>query len=100
MPVRTVAAEEDPGDEGRLLGPLRHVEVADVEPPRRRRPRPQPLIVVVVVAHAAGQRIRSRVDSSDEGMGTSAARESAQPQDRTAAGQWGRTVWWGCFIYR
>lgn len=66
-----MAAEEDPGDEGRLLGPLRHVEVADVEPPRRRRPRPQPLIVVVVVAHAAGQRIRSRrgrIDSSDEGM--------------------------------
>ena len=36
--VHTVAAEEDPGDEGRLLGPLRHLlEVADVEPPRRRR---------------------------------------------------------------
>jgi hypothetical protein len=31
-----VAAEEDPGDEGRLVGPLRHLDVDDVEPPRRR----------------------------------------------------------------
>ena len=46
--VHTVAAEEDPGDEGRLLGPLRHLlEVVDVEPPRRRRP------LLPVLAHAA-----------------------------------------------
>ena len=56
-----MAAEEDSGDEGRLLGPLRHVEVADVEPPRRRRPRHsfprlQPLLLLVVVAHAAPSR--------------------------------------------
>lgn len=35
--IRTVSTHEDAAGEGRPnLGPLRHLEVADVEPPRRR----------------------------------------------------------------